>query len=135
MQTDSIKSQKARKERIRRYEKKAYYSFATIILLIGIIIVSRSLYLNVKKYFTYNEQLSQLEELHQEQKDLNEKLKNEIKQFNTIEGIEAIARNKLKMAEKDEVLVIIKKDDEKRQDKKRNKKFEQEKSSYKQGAH
>ncbi len=131
LNTDPIKTEKRKQDRIRRYEKKAYYSFATIILLIGIIIVSRSLYLNVKKYFTYSEQLSQLEEIHSEQTERNEKLKSEIKQFNTLEGIESIARNKLKMAEEDEVLVIIK--NNKPADKK-NKKTKQEKSSYLNGA-
>ena len=130
MKTDPIKIEKSKKEKIRKYEKKAYYSFATIILVIGIIIVSRSLYLNIKKFFTYSEQLSQLEEIHSEQAERNEKLKSEIKQFNTLEGIESIARNKLKMAEKDEVLVIIKKN---KPDKK-NKRYKQEKSSYLNGA-
>lgn len=130
METDPIKKEQKRKDRIRRYEKKAYYSFATIILIIGIIIVSRSLYLNIKKFFTYSEQLSQLEEIHTEQAERNEKLKSEIKQFNTLEGIESIARNKLKMAEKDEVLVIIKQN----KPVEKNKKTKQEKSSYLKGA-
>jgi len=38
---------------------------------------------------------------------LNEQLKENIKNFSNVAGLEAIARNNLKMASEDEVLVII----------------------------
>ena len=38
---------------------------------------------------------------------LNEQLKDSIKNFSNVAGLEAIARNNLKMSSEDEVLVII----------------------------
>ena len=38
---------------------------------------------------------------------LNEQLKENIKNFSNVAGLEAIARNNLKMSSEDEVLVII----------------------------
>ena len=52
------------------------------------------------------------------QKNLNEQLKDNINNFSNVSGIEAIARNNLKMSSEDEVLVIINTPkDEEKQDK------------------
>ena len=71
-----------------------YYSFLTIILLLCLIQIAVSAVLNVSK--TRDAALS-----------LNEQLKDNIKNFSNVTGLEAIARNNLKMSSDDEVLVII----------------------------
>ena len=62
-----------------------YYSFLTIILLLCLVQITISAVLNVS----------------------NEMLKDNINNFSNVSGLEAIARNNLKMSSEDEVLVII----------------------------
>ena len=71
---------------------KFNYSFLTIILIFCLLQVIRSAFINISRDAA---------------KNLNEQLKDNISNFSNVNGIEAIARNNLKMSSEDEVLVII----------------------------
>lgn len=87
--------------------KGFYYSFLTIILLLCLIQITISAVLNVSKVISYNAKIVQITKTRDAAKALNEQLKDNINNFSNISGLEAIARNNLKMSSEDEVLVII----------------------------
>lgn len=93
-----------------------YYSFLTIILILCLVQIAISAVLNVSKVVSYKSKIVQITKIRDSALALNEQLKDNINNFSNISGLEAIARNNLKMASEDEVLVIISptsKDDEK----------------------
>ena len=84
-----------------------YYSFLTIILLLCLIQITFSAVLNVSKIISYKAKIIQITKTRDSAKLMNEQLKDNISNFSNITGLEAIARNNLKMSSEDEVLVII----------------------------
>jgi cell division protein FtsB len=84
-----------------------YYSFLTIILLLCLVQIAISAILNVSKVISYKAKIVQIEKTRNVALTLNEQLKENIKNFSNASGLEAIARNNLKMSSEDEVLVII----------------------------
>ena len=86
---------------------KFNYSFLTIILLFCLLQVVRSAFINISKVISYNAKIVQITKTRDAAKNLNEQLKDNINNFSNVSGIEAIARNNLKMSSEDEVLVII----------------------------
>ena len=84
-----------------------YYSFLTIILLLCLIQITISAVLNVSKIVSYKAKLIQITKTRDSALALNDQLKDNIKNFSNVSGMEAIARNNLKMSGEDEVLVII----------------------------
>lgn len=84
-----------------------YYSFLTIILLLCLVQITISAVLNVSKVISYNAKIKQITKTRNAALALNEQLKDNIKNFSNVTGLEAIARNNLKMSSDDEVLVII----------------------------
>ena len=86
-----------------------YYSFLTIILLLCLFQITVSAVLNISKIVSYKAKIVQITKTRNAAKALNEQLQDNIKNFSNVTGLEAIARNNLKMAGKDEVLVIINK--------------------------
>lgn len=88
---------------------KFYYSFLTLILLFCIVYFSYSAFLNISKCLNLPSKQSKMEKLNQEALAENKKLKNEINNFGSLKSLEAIARNNLKMAGQDEILVIVNK--------------------------
>ena len=84
-----------------------YYSFLTIILFLCLIQITISAILNVSKVVSYNAKIKQITKTRNAALALNEQLKDNIKNFSNVTGLEAIARNNLKMSSDDEVLVII----------------------------
>jgi len=93
----------------RRHHTQFYYSFLTIILLICLVQMSFSALLNVTKVVSYHRKISTLESKQIAAEAKNAELKKDIKNFSTTATMESIARNNLKMAGKDEVLVIVNK--------------------------
>lgn len=87
--------------------KGFYYSFLTIILILCLVQITVSAILNVSKVVSYNAKIVQITKTRDAAKALNEQLKDNINNFSNISGLEAIARNNLKMSSEDEVLVII----------------------------
>lgn len=84
-----------------------YYSFLTIILLLCLLQITISAVLNISKIVSYKAKIIQITKTRDTAKALNEQLKDNIKNFSNVQGLEAIARNNLKMSSEDEVLVII----------------------------
>ena len=87
--------------------KGFYYSFLTIILFLCLIQITVSAVLNVSKVISYNAKIVQITKTRDAAKALNEQLKDNVNNFSNATGLEAIARNNLKMSSEDEVLVII----------------------------
>ena len=84
-----------------------YYSFLTIILLLCLLQITISAVLNISKIVSYKAKIIQITKTRDAAKALNEQLKDNINNFSNVQGLEAIARNNLKMSSEDEVLVII----------------------------
>lgn len=97
--------QKQQKKKIRKI--RFYHSFLTIVLLLCVIQIGYSALLNLAKLVVYQRKIIKAQELQTQAETRNNYLKNEINNFNSMHKVESIARNNLKMAAKDEVLIII----------------------------
>ncbi len=97
--------QKQQKKKIRKI--RFYHSFLTIVLLLCVFQISYSALLNLAKIVVYQTKIIKAQELKTQAETRNKNLKNEIKNFSSMYKVESIARNNLKMAAKDEVLIII----------------------------
>ena len=84
-----------------------YYSFLTVVLLLCLVQITISAVLNISKIVSYKAKIVQITKTRNAAKALNEQLQDNIKNFSNVTGLEAIARNNLKMSREDEVLVII----------------------------
>lgn len=101
------KKLKPQKPGVMDSSSKYNYSFLTIILLFCLLQVARSAFINISKVISYNAKIVQITKTRDAALSLNEQLKDNINNFSNVSGIEAIARNNLKMSSEDEVLVII----------------------------
>lgn len=109
MKTSTIlNSQPFEKAKKSRKEKHALYSMLTFVLIICLIQAIRGAVLNVENYFSLNRKISKLEQIRQQSTEENIDLKAKIAEFKSMQGVEDVARNELKMAGKDEVLLLIK---------------------------
>lgn len=84
-----------------------YYSFMTIVLVLCLVQITCSAVLNISKIISYKAKIVQITKTRDAALALNEQLHDNIKNFSNVSGLEAIARNNLKMSREDEVLVII----------------------------
>ncbi|MBP3820257.1 septum formation initiator family protein [bacterium] len=103
-----------------RYNRKVgfYYSFLTVVLVFCLIQIGYGAILNISKIISYQSKSIILENHLKKVKLRNEDLKAEKKMITSDNSLEGIARNNLKMAGQDEVLVIINKKVEKPKKKK-----------------
>lgn len=101
--------QKQQKKKIRKV--RFYHSFLTIVLLLIVVQISYSALLNLAKIVVYQTKIVKAQDLKREAENRNKDLKNEINNFSSMYKVESIARNNLKMAAKDEVLIIINQSD------------------------
>ena len=115
---------KAKKKKMRKdkVKKGFYYSFLTIVLLFCLIQVGFGAILNISKTISYKAKIKTLEKVRDDAEMKNRALKEDIKEFSTTTSLEEIARNNLKMAGEDEVLVIINKSEPKEEET-QNKKY------------
>ena len=90
-----------------------YYSFLTIILVFCLIQIGYGAILNVSNIISYQGKVLTLENVLKQAKLHNEDLKGQKKMITSDNSLEGIARNNLKMASQDEVLIIINKKVEK----------------------
>lgn len=130
--SDSNKNKQNNKKS--RYNRKVgfYYSFLTIVLIFCLVQIGYGAILNISKIISYKGKTIVLENLLKNAKLRNQDLKSEKKMVTSDNSLEGIARNNLKMAGQDEVLVIINKKVEKPKTKKsfwkfKNFKFEKKK--------
>ena len=84
-----------------------YYSFLTIVLLLCLVQITCGAVLNISKLVSYQTKVAQLQKTKDNAEKRNRQLKEDISSFSATSSLEAIARNNLKMAGNDEVLVII----------------------------
>lgn len=84
-----------------------YYSFLTVVLLFCLIQIGFSAILNISKLVAYKAKIITLKKTLNDAEEHNRDLKEEIKLFSSTQNLEGIARNTLKMAGEDEVLIII----------------------------
>ena len=84
-----------------------YYSFLTVVLLLCLVQITVSAVINISKIVSYNAKIVQIKKTRDAAAALNDQLKDNIRNFSNVAGLEAIARNNLKMSGEDEVLVII----------------------------
>lgn len=111
-----------RKKRINSTKTGFHYSFFTIVLIFCLIQIGYGAMLNIGKIISYQGKMLTLENLLKKAQARNEDLKTEKKVVTSDNSLEGIARNNLKMASEDEVLIIINKKVE--EPKKEKKKFE-----------
>lgn len=88
---------------------KLRYSFLTLVLLACLGYVGVSAFYNISKTINYQGKIRKMEQVKEQAMFNNIRLKEELDNFNSLKSLEAIARNNLKMAGDDEVLVIINK--------------------------
>lgn len=93
----------------RKNKIRFYYSFLTIVLLICLVQIGVSAFNNITKSISYHGKIKKMKALNQQAYVENKRLKEELEDFSSMKSLEAIARNNLKMAGEDEVLVIINK--------------------------
>lgn len=84
-----------------------YYSFLTLVLLLCLVQIGFGAILNISKTISYKAKISTLTKIKESAEAQNEDLKDSIKQFSSTSSLEGIARNNLKMAGEDEVLILI----------------------------
>ena len=94
---------------------KLRYSFLTLILLACLGYVGVSAFYNISKTINYQGKIRKMKQVKEQAMFNNIRLKEELDNFNSLKSLEAIARNNLKMAGDDEVLVIINKKKEPKQ--------------------
>ncbi|MGN0004683.1 MAG: hypothetical protein ACI37Z_01715 [Candidatus Gastranaerophilaceae bacterium] len=87
--------------------KTAAYSVLTLILLIFIIQSGFGMIINIFRNIDIYAKLKYVNKAHVFATKRNKNLKYELKSFNSAKSLEAIARNNLKMAGTNEVLLII----------------------------
>ncbi len=96
-----------KKNEKRQHHTQFYYSFLTIILLLCLAQITFSAVLNISKLISYRHKIGTIARTEQEAENRNIELKKDIKNFSSVATLESIARNNLKMARKDEVLIIV----------------------------
>lgn len=84
-----------------------YYSFLTLVLLFCLIQIGFGAILNISKTISYYSKISTLTKIRDAAEVHNQNLKQDIKMFSSMSSLEGIARNNLKMAGEDEVLILI----------------------------
>ncbi len=92
-------------------QTKFKYSILTVVLLICIIELTVSVVQNISKNITFSSKIKGLVAKRDEELNKNKQLKADIQNSNSERVLESIARNNLKMAGKDEILVIVNKTD------------------------
>lgn len=84
-----------------------YYSFLTLVLLFCLIQIGFGAILNISRTISYRAKISTLTKIRDAAENQNQELKQDIKMFSSMSSLEGIARNNLKMAGEDEVLILI----------------------------
>lgn len=120
--------EKINKERLakRKKRKRMHYGakfccpFFTFILIFCLLQIGYGAVLNVGKIFAYQGKQATLEDLLKKAQLRNKDLKAQKKVITSDNSLEGIARNNLKMAGQDEVLIIINKKVEDTKPKKKN---------------
>lgn len=109
MQRNRFNSKSIHKVQNTKEKKRVKYSLLTFVLLICIIELTVSAVKNINKTFNFMAKINSLEAKKTEELNRNKQLKSEMKNYNTGQTLEAIVRDNLKLADKNEILIIINK--------------------------
>lgn len=102
------KANNKRKQYHRDFHKTGfYYSFLTLVLILCLVLMGFSAILNISKLVAYKAKIITLKKTLNDAEYHNKELKEDIKMFSSTQNLEGIARNTLKMAGEDEILIII----------------------------
>ena len=126
----NIQEEKARPSSSKNKNKNKtgfYYSFLTLVLLFCLIQIGFGAILNISKTISYRAKISTLTKIRDAAEAQNQDLKQDIKLFSSMSSLEGIARNNLKMAGEDEVLILINPNQPQTVKKKKNKKKQHKK--------
>lgn len=104
---EEIRRKVQTKQKKKNIKGKFYHSFFTLILLFLVVQVSYSAILNISKSLAYRAKIYKSKQLKTQAQKRNDRLGNELYNYDSMQKVEAIARNNLKMAGEGEVLVII----------------------------
>lgn len=96
----------------RQTHTQFYYSFLTVVLVICSIQMSFSAILNISKIVAYRQKISTISKTAHEAENRNIELKKDLKNFSSVATLESIARNNLKMAGKNEILITVNSEEE-----------------------
>lgn len=110
---DGIVEKKRAAKKRKKVKKGFYYSFLTLVLMFCLIQVGFGAILNISKTISYKSKINTLEDVRDKAEARNQDLKQDIKLFSSMSTLEGIARNNLKMAGENEVLVIINNNEQK----------------------
>lgn len=110
-----------------RHKTGFYYSFLTLVLLFCLIQIGFGAILNISKTISYRAKISTLSKIRDVAENQNQELKQDIKLFSSMSSLEGIARNNLKMAGEDEVLILINNNQQQNNKNKKNKQKKQHK--------
>lgn len=94
-------------KRKQRNRMSAYYSFLTVVLLFCLIQITFSAILNISKVISYKGKIHTMSKTKDQVIKRNNQLKTEIDNFSSSTSWESIARNNLKMAGDNEILIIF----------------------------
>ncbi|MFI3300098.1 MAG: septum formation initiator family protein [Candidatus Gastranaerophilales bacterium] len=104
---NSILKRTKKRAKINKRKTRFYYSFLTITLLFCLIQIGFGVILNISKTIAHQAKISTLKKIKVNAEEYNKDLKQEIDKFSSTETLEGIARNNLKMAGEDEILILI----------------------------
>lgn len=107
MSVNKLKNKLNKNFRAKDNKTGFYYSFLTLVLLLCLIQIGFGAILNISKTISYRAKISTLTKIKENAEEQNENLKENIKLFSSSSSLEGIARNNLKMAGEDEVLILI----------------------------
>ena len=93
-------------------QRKFRASFLTIVFLVIVTQLCFSSFRNFHKNLNFSSKIKKMEQRRDEEYNKYLMLKDQVDNFNSAKNSEAIARNNLKMAEGDEVLIIINKEND-----------------------
>ncbi|MDD3594039.1 MAG: septum formation initiator family protein [Candidatus Gastranaerophilales bacterium] len=92
----------------RAKRKKQGLSLLSILLLIFFVQLAYSIVMNSVKYVSLRGKINKLESIDKVATQKNILLREELEKYNSSKGVESLARNRLKLTQDGEMLVIIK---------------------------
>lgn len=91
----------------KKNEKTVAYSALTLVLLVFLLQASFGMIVNILRNFDTFAKLKIVSNAHKYARTRNYNLRYEMQSFNSAKNLESIARNNLKMAAPDEILLVI----------------------------
>lgn len=107
IEKEDFKKKVQKEQKKKNIKVRFYHSFLTIVLLCCVLQIGYSALLNISKLVINKTKITKSRELQIKAQAQNDRLRSELDNFNSMQKVEAIARNNLKMAAEGEVLVII----------------------------